>query len=307
MSSFSSQHAPPYPAAGPGIPPNVRASLVGWLGSTYALKATSVWTRLRHAEGFSVDWRETTDDILERFGQEDAERFFAENDREANSTTGLVMGSDNHALPSLRGVPTPLFLDALEHAIELVGDTPAGQSQYGGYVSVATSHINNLFAKRGIHYRFNEEGKAEWHGDAGTYAQVIAPALTALEDPALAGCRSEFFDALDNLRRRTPKELEDAVEEAAKAVESAMKVVLSEHGISLSGRETAEPLWTLLRDNNIVPTPTKDAILATSRLRNPMGGHGTGSEPREIPHGVPELAVQSAASAIIYLAGFMPP
>jgi hypothetical protein len=305
MPSFSSEHAPPYPAAGPDIPPNVRSSLLGWFYNSYNVRPAEVWQRLRHEEGFSTDWQETTEDILMRFGQDAAQRFYNATANVPRSLDPRITADDSYATPSLQSVPTPLFLDALQLAIELVGNTRSGQSQYGGYVAVATSHINRLFEKRGIHYRMNE-GRAEWHGDAGTYREVIAPALTALEDPALAGCRTEFEDALANLRRRTTKELEDAIEESAKSVESAMKVVLAEHGVPFN-RETAEPLWTLLRDNNIVPSPTKDAILAASRLRNPMGGHGAGVAPREIPAGIPELAVQSAASAITYLAGLLPP
>jgi hypothetical protein len=245
------------------------------------------------------------DDIMDRFG-EAAAQTFVDQIKYGPGLEGWSYGSDQDSVSLLRGIPTPLFLDALEHALELLRRVSSGEWEVGGFVPVGINHINEVFEKRGIHYRFNEEGRAEWHGDAGTYQHVIAPTLAALGNPALAGCRTEFDDALANLRRRTPKELEDAIEEAAKSVESAMKVVLAEHGVPFD-KETAEPLWTLLRDNSIVPTPTKDAILAASRLRNPMGGHGTGASPREIPAGIPELAVQSAASAITYLAGLLPP
>jgi hypothetical protein len=64
-------------------------------------------------------------------------------------------------------------------------------------------------------------------------------------------------------------------------------------------------LWNLLRDNGIVPPKTKDAILSTSRLRNEYGGHGQGQQVREIPDGIPELAVRNAASAIAYLGSLL--
>jgi hypothetical protein len=84
-----------------------------------------------------------------------------------------------------------------------------------------------------------------------------------------------------------------------------MKVLLAERGIQRTGNETAEPLWNLLRDNNIVPTKTKDAILAASRLRNEYGGHGQGEEIRQIPEGIPELTVRAAAAAIAYVGGVL--
>jgi hypothetical protein len=167
-------------------------------------------------------------------------------------------------------------------------------------------YLNELFAARGIGYRFDENGRAQWYGDAGAYVEVVRPALDALEDERLAGCRQEFGAALGHLRAGTPKDHEDAIEEASKAVESAMKVVLTGHQVQRTGNETAEPLWNLLRDNDIVPPKTKDAILSTSRLRNEYGGHGQGEDVREIPDGIPALTVRAAAAAITYLAARLP-
>jgi hypothetical protein len=306
MSSFSSQHAPPYPIAGPDIAENVRVSLLGWFNTTYDIRAAEIWRQLRHAEGFSTDWEATTRDIYFRFGEEAAQEFYNATANVPGTLNPRITVDDRYAAPSLRTVPTPLFLDALEYALDLVARIPSREDEIGGFVAVAAAHLNGVFEKRGIQYRFTDYGKAEWHGDPGTYHQVIAPALAALDDPRLAGCRTEFEDALTKLRRRTSKDLEDAVEESAKAVESAMEVVLDESGVPLPKPKTAEPLWTALRDAGLVPTPTKDAIMAASRLRNPLGGHGTGSQPRQLPDGVPELAVQSAASAITYLARHLP-
>jgi hypothetical protein len=88
--------------------------------------------------------------------------------------------------------------------------------------------------------------------------------------------RDEFGAALRHLRVGTPKDEEDAVEEAGKAVESMMKVVLNEHDVARTRTETAEPLWNLLRENGIAPPKTKSAILAASqfeeRLRRPRRG-----------------------------------
>jgi hypothetical protein len=127
-----------------------------------------------------------------------------------------------------------------------------------------------------------------------------------LEDSRLDGCRQEFEAALGHLRSGTPKDYEDAIEEAGKAVESAMKVALDAHSVVRSGSETAEPLWNLLRDSGITAPKTKDAILSTSRVRNEYGGHGQGQHVRQIPGGITELAVRAAASAIAYLGSLLP-
>ena len=69
---------------------------------------------------------------------------------------------------------------------------------------------------------------------------VVAPNLfRVLGDSRLSASRSEFEAALHHLRQGTVKDLEDAIDEAAKSVESAMKVLLAEHGVTTTGRKTA--------------------------------------------------------------------
>ncbi|MGH7540809.1 MAG: hypothetical protein ACRELC_07410 [Gemmatimonadota bacterium] len=210
-----------------------------------------------------------------------------------------------------RHVPASLYLDFVEIAIDqYVDNRRYVEVEYADVVEdpyvAPGAFLNELFAARGIEYRFTERGRAEWHGDEGVYDEVVRPALDALADGRLDGPREEFEAGLRHLRRGTPKDREDAIEEAGKSVESAMKVLLAGHGVERVGNETAEPLWNLLRENEIVPPKTKDAILSTSRLRNEYGAHGQGIEVREIPTGIPELAVSTAAASIAYLAGLLP-
>lgn len=140
-----------------------------------------------------------------------------------------------------RHVPVALYLDYVENAIELyvrgraVGDAEYIEFTDDPYVT-STTYLNDLFATRRIGYRFDESGKAEWHGDEGVYRDVVRPALDALDDSRLAGCRQEFEAALGHLRSGTPKDHEDAIEEAGKAVESALKVVLDTRSIPRSGQ-----------------------------------------------------------------------
>jgi hypothetical protein len=253
----------------------------------------------QHAWG---NFQDVAEDISERLGKEDADEFLAamnahfSRDRHRQVA---VSGVDYSAEPALMAVPAPFFLDALELAV----GAESGHSFR--YDDASLREINRVFSVRGVSFRFTSAG-AEWHGDEGAYEEVIRPALDALQDPRLSGCRHEFDAALRHLRAGTLKDQEDAIEEAGKAVESAMKVVLQEHGVTLTGKETAQPLWNLLRDNQIVPPKSQDAILGTSRLRNEYGGHGQGGAVRQIPAGIAELATRSAATAVAYLAERLP-
>jgi hypothetical protein len=309
--SFSQRHAPPPQPLGPEIPEGVRRAIASWFHERGVEQAD---VRRRFFQGFgygSVD--DIGGDIRDRWGEDAYNGFYRDlqNDPEVSRWHHAKRQRQAAAAVAYRHVPEPLYLDYVEIAVEKYTDDRAiidpGYVEYVENPLIApVTYLNELFAARGIDYRFSEDGKAEWHGDEGGYHEVIRPALDALADERLAACRQEFDAALDHLRRGTAKDREDAIEEAGKAVESAMKVLLAAHGIQRDGNETAEPLWNLLRENEIVPPKTKDAILSASRLRNEYGGHGAGEEIRNIPNGIPELAVRDAAVAIAYLAGLLP-
>ena len=249
--------------------------------------------------------------MTDRWGEEGAERLergIAQDPEVARWGEPSEARDEATAKVSYRYVPAPLFLDYVEAAIpalvmkRLAVAEETLAEDVGDPIGQAVGHLNGLFARRGINYRFDDGGRAEWHGDEGAYREVIAPALAALDDPRLAAARDEFTAALRHLRAGTKEDEEDAIVDAAKAVESMMKVVLSDRSIARTGNEAAEALWNLLRENEIVPPKTKDAILAASRLRNEYGGHGAGEAPRQIPDGITALTVHAAAGAIVYLA-----
>jgi hypothetical protein len=159
---------------------------------------------------------------------------------------------------------------------------------------------------RGIEYRFDEDGKAIWHGDEGTYREVIAPVLAALADMRLRGAQQEFGDALVALRQGTRVGRKNAIRDASNAVESAMKSLLDEHGVPRTGQETAQQLSALLLSAEIVAAKTQDTICAAPRLRNEYGGHGPNPKPTAVPIGIPDLTVQVAAAALTYLSRLLP-
>ena len=295
--TFTERNQAPREPAGPAIPEGVRASLLGWF-SGYGITPTVLWQRLAQREGYGT-FNDAEEDIRARFSDEDALVFQAAMQahfQRERHRMGFVAGVDYNAEPALKAIPASLFLDALEDAVAL--------TEYNSYKAI--TEINRIFSKRGIYYRFDPVGQAEWQGDPGTYTGILRPAIDALSDPRLLGARSEFEAAMKHLRAGTVKDEEDAIEEAGKAVESAMKVLLDEHQVPRTGKETARPLFKLLSDKKIVVAEADDAVLGTARLRNAYGGHGAGATPRTVPNGAATLAVQSAASAIVYLSGHLP-
>jgi hypothetical protein len=307
MDSFSDRHGPPGQRFGPEIPVGVRRAITSWFADQ-DVPAEEVRRAWFQQAGYG-DANDVIGDVKHRWGDDAA----TELRRALEADQGVQdmnYGPNRLAQATkiaARHVPAALFLDYLEHAVDQYATDRAttlpGAPYIEGPYDAPVRYINDLFAARGIVYRLDEQGRAEWHGDEGAYDEIVRPALDALSDSRFAGCRQEFEAALRHLRAGTPKDLEDAIEEAAKAVESGMKAVLDDRQVTRTGGETAEPLWNLLNQNGVVPSQTKDSILGTSRIRNAFGGHGQGSSVRQIPDDVPELAVRTAASALAYLAG----
>jgi len=311
MTSFSEEHAPPPRPLGPEIPAGVRRAIRSWF-SERSVDAEEVRKRWFQRLGYGGvddvldDVRDRWDDITSATMRRDLE----EDEVVARWSEGAKARAAATLISYLH-VPAPLYLHYVQHAIaKYVEDRAIVDVDYIDYAEdpmiAPVAYLNDLFAARRIDYRFNENGLAEWHGDEGTYFEVVRPALDALDDARFAGCRQEFEAALGHLRAGTPKDREDAIEEAGKAVESAMKVVLDALSIPSTGKENAEKLWQSIRDAGVVETPTHHAIVSAAGLRNEWGGHGQGSEIRQIPDGIPELAVRTAAAAIAYLAGLLP-
>jgi hypothetical protein len=81
---------------------------------------------------------------------------------------------------------------------------------------------------------------------------------------------------------------------------------VDERGVTRTGKEAAYALFGLLVGGGVCPAEAENAVLGVAKIRNNMGAHGTGASPRVVPSGVPELAVNTAASAIRYLADQLP-
>jgi hypothetical protein len=266
MSSFTERHGPPPRPLGPEIPSGVRYAIASWFAERN-IEPEDVRRRFFQKHGYGII-NDVGHDVRDRWGEDALGLFYR--DLRADPR-GKQRGHDEANALSPFHVPAPLYLDYLEEAIEMFGDIPV-EDGFGiptvGVIVEPVHYLNDLFAARRIAYRFDENGRAQWHGDEGTYSEVVRPALDALDDARLAGCREEFEAALGHLRAGTAKDREDAIEEAGKAVESAMKVVIDNRGLARPSRKGAESLWQAFRDGDVIETPTHHAILATAQLRN---------------------------------------
>jgi hypothetical protein len=254
------------------------------------------------------------DDVRDRWGEEERARFY----RDLQDDRLVAQWNDGDRRRRAAGLvapfhaPTALYLDYVEEAVaRYVESFGFDDVIYSDYVQppvvTAARHVNEVFEARGIVYRLDEHGLAQWHGDEGAYREVVRPALDALADLRLEAAGREYGDALAALRRGDRVGVKNAIRDASNAVETTMKGLLDAHRVQRPERETADSLWDALRAASVVAEKTKEEVCGPSHLRNTYGGHGPDPARDEpVPEGVASLAVMTAGAAILYLASLLP-
>lgn len=169
----------------------------------------------------------------------------------------------------------------------------------------AILELNYRFLENGVGYQYlaGEIVRVD-----GTYqhAQVIRPALTLLTLKEFENAEIEFLRAHEHYRHGR---YEEALSDAAKAFESAMKIICHELSWKIDPKDSAKSLINTLLENGLIASHFQEQLTAlrqllesgTATVRNKMGAHGMGVERREIPAYVAAYALQSAAANISLL------
>lgn len=201
-------------------------------------------------------------------------------------------------------MPDTEFLTVIENTLKVAFRNGRLRAQD---VADLYEYISGALQAHGAPYRAaGGDWDFEWIGDPAQHAVTVQPALLALADQRLAGSRAEFEEALSKRRDGTPKDLEDAVDEAAKSVESILKVLHDEHGVSRSGKEPVLDLFTSLKKAQVLPPYITNLVAAAAGPRNHMASHGQGATVREVPEELAEASIAAAATAITLLAHYLP-
>ena len=129
-------------------------------------------------------------------------------------------GQEAGQLALLLGMPEPDFRLAVEIALRNLD-----------YLAETAERITTICRNRGIPWRLDPNEGFEWIGDQTIEREVMVPALTILNDPRFGpGAGTEFAQARAELKLGTPEARKQVLQEAACAVESAMKVLLQQRG-----------------------------------------------------------------------------
>ena len=204
----------------------------------------------------------------------------------------------------LFALPDAEFLTVLEHAVKEGFPDYMDASMADGFIKAADGALR---AHGAPYRRVAGRWLFAWVGDPRQHQLTVAPALLVLDDPRLAGARAEFEEALKKRRDGTPKDLEDAVDEAAKAVESMLQVLHDEHGVTPPRSQQLTPLFNSLVAAQGPPRLRRQARRAPRRDRATTWP-ATAKAPtvREVPEELAEASIAAAATAMTFLAHYLP-
>ena len=171
----------------------------------------------------------------------------------------------------------------------------------------AIDEINYWFQYNNLGYEF-QNGQLIRKDNQVIHSEAVKPALHFLSDPRFAGANQEMLAAYEARRNGNNA---DAIVNANKAFESAMKSICTEKGYTFDPqRNTAMDLITILKDNGYFPAHmnthingiriTLESGLPTTRNR--AGGHGQGPAVTPIPDAFVDYALNIAATNIAFLA-----
>jgi len=179
------------------------------------------------------------------------------------------------------------------------------QEDTGAYIDGCVSELNTRFKEHGKGYEVTDAKVIRIDSEL-LHTEAVKPAISFLNQSEYAGPRDEFFGAYEHYRHNNLKE---ALNDALKAFESTIKVVLELRRWEYDKTSPAKKLLGVLLANNFLPSYHQNHLNALSTLlessvptiRNKEGGHGQGSEVSEVEPEIAAYVLHMTASAIVML------
>lgn len=196
------------------------------------------------------------------------------------------------------------LLDAIEASMGLISFT-AERIYQPDIVDRFVAELNARMIEAGYGFQM-EGGQIIQISSQFVHAEVVVPALRLLSNPRYTVAEGEFRQAHAEFRLG---EYEDCIHDCGNALESVLKVILTEKGWVFSPNDTASKLIAVAFANDLIPAymQTEFAGLrtilesGTPTVRNKSGGHGAGPNPRNIPSYIAAFQLHQTAAAIILL------
>jgi hypothetical protein len=139
------------------------------------------------------------------------------------------------------------------------------------------------------------------------HSEVVLPVLRLLSAARFESANSEYRSAHEAYRHG---ELEDCLVDCGKALESVLKVIGRKRGWKIEDNDTASKLIHAAVESGFLASYSQAALnhlkglieSSTPTIRNKMGGHGAGVNPRVIPQHLAAFQLHQTAAVILYFA-----
>lgn len=212
----------------------------------------------------------------------------------------------------LLSAPTDEGLDIVEFSFRLIrgrdelwacsaGITPSVKQE----PDEAIEELNHRFREHAIGYQF-VEGEIIKVDSQYLHVEAVKPALSLLNAAGFQGASDEFLEAHGHYRKG---EYADAIADALKAFESTMKAICDTRGWSYPAGAPAKTLINSMLNNELVPRYMETHLSGLRNtleaglpvVRNKLGGHGQGKDPKTVPDYLASYALHLAATNIVFL------
>jgi hypothetical protein len=172
----------------------------------------------------------------------------------------------------------------------------------------AIDDLNRRFLEHGIGYMFvdGEEPQLIKINNEHLHQEAVIPALQLLHQEGFKEANGEYRKAHEHYCHGAQKE---CLVECLKAFESTMKTICTKRKWPHKETDTASTLIDICLKNGLLPSfmqahlgTVKSALeSAIPTVRNKMGGHGQGVEPKEVPQFYSEYLLHETAATIVFL------
>ncbi len=169
----------------------------------------------------------------------------------------------------------------------------------------AIAELNRRFREHAVGFQF-ESNEIIRVDSQFLHQEAVKPALGLLSQKEFAGANQEFLSAHEHYRHGRH---EECLNECLKAFESTLKTICDLHGWAVAPNATAKPLLDCVYANGLIPSfmQTQFASLrsmlesSVPTIRNRLGGHGQGVQPRSVPSHFVSIQLHLTASCIVFL------
>jgi AbiJ N-terminal domain 4 len=169
----------------------------------------------------------------------------------------------------------------------------------------AIEELNQRFKQHGIGYQY-ESGAIIRIDTQLIHNEIIKPALQLLTSKAYKGANEEFLKAHEHYKH---DRYQECLVDALKALESVLKSICNSKGWAYQTTDSTKKLLDIIFEKGLLPAFMQSEFSAlrglleggTSVVRNKLGGHGQGTELKNVPGYWARYALNTAASNILLL------